>query len=166
MVPSIYLVGFMGSGKSTVGRRLAEILGRDFLDLDTLIEQREGRAVREIFEQSGEAGFREIEASVLGEVVQRRPAVVALGGGAWLSARNRDLIGENGVSVHLDTSLEAIRQRVVSDGTRPLFSDPERVAALYTERLPFYQMASVTVRTGDSTADDIAKQILDELGST
>lgn len=153
----------MGAGKSTVGRSLAALLSWDFIDLDEWIEEREGRSVRAIFEDSGEGKFREIESAALAAVAQRPRTIVALGGGAWVSAGNRAIVAESGLSVFLEASLDAIEQRVPSDGSRPLFGEPESVTSLYAERLPLYRTASITVPTDGRTVDEIAHEILKEM---
>jgi shikimate kinase len=162
---SIFLVGFMGAGKSTVGRALAALLSWDFIDLDQRIEERDGRSVPKIFEESGAAAFREIESAMLAAVAERPRTIVALGGGAWTSAANRAIVAENGVSVFLDASLETIKRRVTADGSRPLFGEPESVTSLYAERLPLYRTALMTVPTDGRTVDEIVHEILKEIKS-
>jgi shikimate kinase len=147
--PGIYLVGFMGSGKSTVGRRLAHRLGWSFFDLDEEIEAAEKCAIAEIFASRGEAVFRRIETEVLRQhvrwVERGSPAVLALGGGAFAEAANRAMLQDNGITVWLDCPLELVRQRVAQASHRPLARDPERFTALFEARLEHYRLADVRV---------------------
>jgi len=153
----------MGAGKSTVGRTLAVLLSWDFIDLDERIEEREGRSIPDIFGQSGEAEFRRVESAALSEVAKRPHTIIALGGGAWTSEFNRELVARSGVSVYLEASLETIKRRVRADGSRPLFGASESMTALYAERLPLYQTASITVSTDGRDVDEIAQEILEEM---
>ena len=113
--PGLYLVGFMASGKTTIGQALAEEIGWPFVDIDSEIEALEGKKITEIFQERGENGFREVESAVIrGHVLSieaGRPCVIALGGGAFIQARNWDLIINNGVTVWLDCPLEIVRRR-------------------------------------------------------
>lgn len=163
--PGIYLVGFMGSGKSTIGANLAKELGWPFIDLDQEIEDQQGRPISEIFADLGEKTFREIETSVLRERLQTvqcgMPAVIALGGGTFVQPQNWDLLEDNGVTVWLDCPFELVKQRIGSAETRPLGRDTEALARLFTDRVPLYQRADYRV---DASADDAAltvRQILD-----
>src|SRR5882724_6449992 len=131
--PGIYLVGFMGSGKSTVGRLLADQLGWDFVDLDAEIETREQTTINQIFEVRGEAEFRRIETDMIRfwvRTIERgMPTVVALGGGAFVHPGNFDLVANHGISVWLDCSFDVIQQRLADEApeqgiTRPLARDP------------------------------------------
>jgi shikimate kinase len=156
--PGIYLVGFMGSGKSTVGRALAEEIGWRFVDLDEEIERRESLSIPEIFDQRGEPEFRALESGMLREFVRAiacgRPHVLSLGGGAFLSEENFTLVSNNGVSVWLDCPLETIERRIAGCANRPLARDPGRLRELYHQRRPGYSRADfhVTVATDDALA--------------
>ncbi len=147
--PGIYLVGFMGSGKSTVGRLLAERLGWSFADIDEEIERAEHATIPEIFETRGEAEFREIEARILqdhvSEIEAGQPAVIAVGGGAFVRAANREAILRSGVAVWLDCPFEIVQRRVGLASHRPLARDPERFAKLFEERRPVYALANVHI---------------------
>lgn len=145
----IFLVGFMGSGKSTVGPIVAKRLRWDFVDLDREIEREQGLSIREIFRQSGEPEFRRIEATHLRGLKKRRASVVALGGGAFVQKENRPIISEMGVSVFLDCRLEVIEARCPVDGRRPLFETPELVRELYTTRLPAYRESDFSIDVSD-----------------
>jgi shikimate kinase len=147
--PGIYLVGFMGSGKSTVGRLLADRLGWEFIDLDREIEAEQGTPIADMFDRHGEEHFRRIETEAIRKRVRRvrtgRPAVMALGGGAFMREANYEMLEENGVTVWLDCPLEVARRRV--DATRPLARDPERFAELYETRRAAYARADFRVET-------------------
>jgi shikimate kinase len=144
--PGIYLVGFMGSGKTTVGRLLADRLGWDFIDLDAEIEAEQKTAIAAIFDRCGEAHFRQLETEAIRKRVHRvragSPTVMALGGGALLRPENYDLLEDHGVTVWLDCPLERARQRVEGATHRPLARDPKTFAALYEARRPGYGRAS------------------------
>ena len=123
----IFLVGFMASGKTSVGRRVAERLGLPFVDVDTEIERTSGRTVRAIFEESGEAAFREREAGFLEGTASLPGAVVATGGGAFAQESARRTIGRLGASILLDVPLDTIRGRLSGKTDRPLFQSPEQL---------------------------------------
>jgi shikimate kinase len=166
--PGIYIVGFMGSGKSVVGRLLAHKLGWSFFDLDHEIEAAEKTAISEIFESRGEAEFRRIETAMLRQhiaaIEQGRPAVVALGGGAFAQQPNRNLLADRGVTVWLDCPFDVVSRRVAQTSHRPLARDPQRFAALYQERLESYRLADIHIPvTSDDPADAIAKILADPL---
>jgi len=164
-IQRIYLVGFMGAGKSTVGRELSLKLRWPFLDLDVEIEKSEKLAVREIFAQFGEPHFRELERAHLQRVSEAPQAIVALGGGAYIDAANRAVVDSSGVSVWLDTSLAVVKGRVRPDGTRPLLADAERARQLYAERLPSYRLARIHVLTDNRLPDAIAEEIVQKVAN-
>ena len=143
----IFLVGFMGSGKTSVGRRVAERRGWKFLDTDALAEQREGRTIEEIFADSGEAHFRRLEWEILRSLEARSQTVVATGGGLFQSATNRRFMGQIGTSVWLDSSLEECSRRVAPATGRPLWTDrdPARLRALFEKRRAAYALARVRI---------------------
>jgi shikimate kinase len=149
-VRAVFLVGFMASGKSCVGQELARRLAWDFVDLDARIESRERQTVPEIFRERGEPGFRLAETSALRDLLTETPQhsrVVALGGGAFVQERNRELL-RSWPTVFLDASVSELWQRSLTDGIeRPLRTDPEQFTRLYEERLPFYRQASIVVQT-------------------
>lgn len=157
----IYLVGFMGSGKSTAGKLLASELGWPFIDLDETIEAAEKRTIRQIFEQEGEAPFRAIEHAVLVETSKTEPAVIALGGGTFAQRPNFDFIrSSDGVTIWLDCSLAELRRRCEGVSNRPLFRDPDSFALLLSQRLPFYQLAQYKISTDRRSPAEVVEQIL------
>ena len=162
--PGIFLVGFMGSGKSTVGRALAEELGWGFADLDEDIEKREGMPIAEIFDTHGEAEFRRAETAALRERVRSveggRPCVIALGGGAFLSDENFEMVCNNGVSVWLDCPFAMVERRVERERHRPLARDPEKLRELFAVRRGRYERADYCVAVENDDADATAAKIL------
>lgn len=157
----LYLVGFMGSGKTAVGSRLAERLGVPFVDLDAEIERTSGKTVRALFEESGEAAFRERETAFLEGTAALPAAVVATGGGCFAQEGNRRTIARLGVSVLLDLPLAAVRERLAGKTDRPLFRSEEQLAGLFAERAPFYRMASVRVGlSGAESVEEAADRVL------
>lgn len=165
---SLYLVGMMGAGKSTVGRLLARRLKLRFLDCDHEIERRCGVTIPLIFEIEGEAGFRAREAQVLAELTALRGIVLATGGGAVLSAQNRRRLAENGTVIYLRARPEDLYNRVRHDRNRPLLAtrDPlRRLRELYAERDPLYaSIADLVVDTGRQTVQALARELITKLG--
>ncbi len=159
----IFLVGFMGSGKSTVGPILADELDRPFVDIDHIIQKQEGRSIAEIFDLDGEPRFREIERQTLLDTSGRPPSVVALGGGAFAQTRNRDFIAKEGRSVWLRVRLADAVERCLNVGGRPLARDAERFQKLFYSRLSDYSQAEVSIDTSDRTPSEISLLIVDEL---
>jgi shikimate kinase len=164
---AVFLVGFMASGKSSVGKELARRLGWEFVDLDTLIEARERQSVPEIFRSRGEAGFRLAESQALRDLLaESLPSachvpnlVVALGGGAFIQEENRELLRQ-WLSVFLEASASELWQRSLTDGIeRPLRGDAEQFARRYAERLPLYRQAKVTVVTSGKDLESVCAEI-------
>lgn len=147
--PALHLTGFMGAGKTTVGRILAEKLGWDFADLDAVIEDREGAPVSALFAGHGEEVFRRIETAALKDLIRNiergNPTVVALGGGTFPQGINYDLLSAAGISIWLDCSLETALSRAPADGTRPLAVDPATFRALFEARRAEYGRADFRV---------------------
>ncbi len=157
----IYLLGFMGSGKTSVGELLAREIGWPFIDLDAVIEAGQGATIRQIFEQAGEPFFRQLERAALTEVSKTPPAVIALGGGTFAQPPNRELILESGgATIWLDCPLEELRRRCSNINNRPLFRDPESFAQLLDERLPYYRQAQYRVSTEGLEPRQVVEQIL------
>lgn len=157
----VYLLGFMGCGKSTVGAVLAREAGWPFIDLDATIEAGRGTTIREIFEKDGEPFFRRVEHAALTEASKAEPAVIALGGGTWVQAANMELIHRTGgATVWLDCSLSELRRRCEGLTNRPLFRSPGSFAELYSQRLPYYQLAEFRISTDGSAPEEVAGRIL------
>ena len=157
----IYLLGFMGSGKSSVGTLLAGELGWPFVDLDATIEAGQGASIREIFEAAGEPFFRQLEQAALVEVSKTEPAVIALGGGTFAQKPNFDFIRETGgITIWLDSPLEELWQRCATMSNRPLFRDRESFSQLYAQRLVYYRQANFRISASGRPPQEIALEIL------
>ena len=160
---SLYLVGMMGSGKTSTGRPLAERLGYGFVDADAVIKQAAGCSIPEIFERAGEAGFRKLESQVLSAISQRHSLVVATGGGVVTQQENWGLL-HSGIVIWLDVVPDQLLQRLKADSTvRPLLQtdDPEAALnALLNERRPLYAEADLTVVINEETPETVADGIL------
>ena len=151
--PGIYLTGFMGSGKTTVARALADRLGWEFVDLDAEIVARERASIADIFDTRGEAEFRRIETEVIRVCVHKvasgMPAVVALGGGTFVQPENLDLLENHGISVWLDCPIEIVQDRIAADSAaRPLARDSAAFQQLYEQRREAYGRATYRIDAG------------------
>lgn len=162
----VYLVGFMGSGKSTVGRGLAARLGVPFVDLDEAFEAMAGETIRTTFETRGEAWFRAREAELLRGTADLPAAVVALGGGTFVFPENAAFVRKHGLAVFLDVPFEDLAARLEGKSAdRPLFRSIEEAHHLFEARRPFYKMADLTIPVSrETTVDDIVEQIASALG--
>ena len=160
---SLYLVGMMGSGKTSTGRPLAERLGYGFVDADAVIEQAAGCSIPDIFDRDGEAGFRSLESQVLSAISQRHSLVVATGGGVVTQPENWGML-HSGIVIWLDVVPDQLLQRLNADSTvRPLLqtADPgAALNALLNERRPLYAEADLTVVINDETPEAVADGIL------
>lgn len=158
---NIVLCGFMGSGKTVVGRELAKIMGAKFVDTDELIEREQGVAIKAIFAAHGEDYFRDLEYEMCKKVAQMKGAVVSTGGGAMTFARNVEAIKKGSKVVFLDASFDVICDRIGNSTTRPLFQDKEKAKRLYDERKDKYLAAADYVVNGDMGARKTALEIAD-----
>jgi len=156
----VVLVGFMGSGKTSVGRLLARRLGYGFEDMDRRIEERAGRTIAEIFRDDGEEAFREREREDALVLSRLRDRVVAAGGGAFTRPETRALLQEGALTVWLRCDLDRILARVPADGSRPLAGNRDIMRALLAEREPFYRMADVAVDASSGTPREVADRIV------
>jgi len=168
MKTSIALVGFMGTGKTVVGQLLAKKLGRRFFELDSLIEQKAGKSIPDIFQQGGETAFRELEIEVTKEVSKGRNLVIACGGGLVLNKINIDRLRQQSRIVYLTASLGVILKRVSGEaGERPLLSVPDKVSEireLLGFRKPFYERAAdITIDTSKLDINSIVERIIEKL---
>lgn len=159
----IYLVGFMGAGKTTVARHLGRRLGWRVEDVDQRIEARERKTVAAIFAQQGEPRFRQLEREVLGELLSERHVVVATGGGTFVEPDNRALMLADGVVAWLDAPLDRIVQRVPTDGRRPLAADRAQMEALYTRRRLAYAEAHVRI-DASRPVPEVVEHLLESIG--
>lgn len=162
--PGIYLVGFMGCGKSTVGALLAEEIGWRFIDLDQRIEQEQNCSIASIFESRGEAEFRRIESEALQQLIKEtyrgRATVASLGGGAFPWPGNREKLQDSGVTIWLDVPFERVEARVARQDHRPLARDPKRFRELFELRRPLYAKADYTIPFDTDNANDAVQAIL------
>ncbi len=168
MKTNIALIGFMGTGKTAVGKALAEKLVRSFVELDSLIEQKAGMSIPEIFQQDGEIAFRELEMRVTEEVANKKKAVIACGGGIVLNKINIDRLRENARMVYLIASPRVMLRRVSSEeGQRPLLEvdNPTlTIRELLGFRKPFYERAAdIKIDTSKLDIDAVAEQIISKL---
>ena len=171
--PMVALTGFMGCGKSTTGRELAQLLGWEFVDLDETIRRQERFSIREVFSQRGEAAFRAIEHRALQACLAEhsKPTILALGGGAFVQANNAELLAScKVVTVFLDVPVEELLRRCAGEderegeNPRPLAVDSASFRRLYEERLPAYRRADLTVSTGGKKPSEAAREIAAKLG--
>lgn len=163
---SLVLVGLMGAGKSSVGKRLASRLSLPFFDADTEIEKAAGASIPDIFAEHGESAFRDGERRVIARLLEQSPVVLATGGGAFMNEETRDRIRERGFSIWLKAELDVLVKRCSRRGNRPLLQagDPRSVLArLMAERYPVYAEADLTVLTGDGPHEGVVERIITEL---
>jgi shikimate kinase len=164
---SVVLVGLMGAGKTSIGRRLAEILGLPFVDADLEIEAAAGKSIPDIFAEHGEAHFRDGEKRVIARLLDSGNQVLATGGGAFMNAETRETIRQRGISVWLKADLALLMQRVLKRGGRPLLDNPDPEAVmrkLMEERYPVYATADITVESTDAHHAAMVNEVLRALG--
>ncbi len=163
---NLYLIGMMGSGKTTVGRELAAKMGYGFCDTDAVIEQVAHQSINEIFQSDGEEGFRELESKVLGELAAFTRLAIATGGGIVLRRENWSYL-QQGLVVWLDVPVEILLSRLASDTSRPLLQVSDRESELKTrldQRKPLYAQADLQIAvTKDETAEEIAARIIETI---
>jgi shikimate kinase len=159
----IVLVGMMGSGKSTIGKKLASKLNVQFYDSDKIIEEREGLSVLDIFDYRGEEYFNNKEVEVISEILNYGPVVLSTGGSSFMIERVRQLVKDSAVSIWLDTKIETIHERVSRRNTRPLLNvgnKLEVIQQMVDERAPLYQLADIKVESGDMDAHYVVDTLL------
>ncbi len=168
MKTSIALIGFMGTGKTAVGKALVEKLGKEFIEMDSLIEQKAGKTIPEIFKQDGEIAFRELEIEVTKEISKRKNVVIACGGGVVLNKINIDRLRKECIIVYLTASPRVILKRTSSDeNERPLLKRPNKalhIQELLRFRKPFYQRATdIEIDTSKLDIDSVVEEIISKL---
>ncbi|ADJ25548.1 Shikimate kinase [Dehalogenimonas lykanthroporepellens BL-DC-9] len=168
MKSNIALIGFMGSGKSSVGKRLARRLGRDFLETDRLVEEAAGATIADIFRESGEGAFRELEAGVIKNIgLTARNAVIACGGGIITRPENLENLKRDTTIIYLKTGVEELQERLAHSRRRPLLERPDRekfIRELIADREPLYRAAAdITVGTGRRSFTAVVDEIISRL---
>jgi shikimate kinase len=162
----LVLVGLMGVGKSTVGRRLAKRLGLPFVDSDSAIEDASGLSAAEVFERFGEQDFRDGERRLVARLIEDQVRVIATGGGAYVDDRTRQLLNERAITVWLDAPVDILAQRTARRDTRPLLKNGDPKGTLQRraeERRPSYQEAHIHVKSGDGAHKDVVEAIVQAL---
>ncbi|UCF97816.1 MAG: shikimate kinase [Spirochaetaceae bacterium] len=160
----IAMIGFMGSGKTTVGRLVASRLGYRFLDLDVLIVENAGKSIREIFDQDGEERFRQIESDALYSLREMNRLVIATGGGAPIRQENQEFFENLAQTFYLEVSFPEFLKRTGRDRARPLLDRPEReLRNLYDSRLPVYRSLGQRILTDSRRPEEITAEILNKL---
>lgn len=165
---SIILVGLMGAGKSTVGRRLAKDIGLEFRDSDTEIQEAAGCSISDIFQIHGENIFRDLEKRVIKRLLEGEPMVIATGGGAFIQPHIREMIKQQGISIWLRAELDILVERVSRKNTRPLLETGDKrviLEKLMTDRYPIYSEADVIVDSDDGSHEAVVQAIVKELKS-
>lgn len=164
MGKNIILTGFMGTGKTAVGKILAKKMEKEFIDTDKIIEEREGNRIVWIFQVKGEKYFRKKEEEVIEEVSQRKDCIIATGGGAIVNERNYRNLKKNGIIICLTAKVEIILKRTVPAEDRPLLLDSKDVIStikeLIARRTPYYSKADYTIDTSDLTPEQVAEKII------
>lgn len=167
---NIYLIGFMGAGKTTVGERLAEKLNLPFADLDDVIEKKTELSIPSIFEKHGENYFRELEKDTLRRISQYPGNVIATGGGIILSPENRNIMKETGIMVYLKWDFDILYQRIEKSTHRPLLKGIDEsqrfkfIDKMLKSRMPFYEQADIIIEGSERTSpDEIVKMLIQKL---
>ncbi len=160
---SIIFVGLMGAGKTAIGRKVAGLLGLNFLDSDHEIEEVSRTTIADLFELYGEAEFRALEQRVIARLLESGPRVLSTGGGAFMNEQTRAAIGSHGVSVWLKADIDVLMERVSKKQNRPLLKNPDPrgvMLKLMEQRYPIYALANVTVETRDERKEVIADEVV------
>ncbi len=160
---NIVLIGFMGSGKSMISKKLANMLNRQLLSTDDLIVHQEGRSVNRIFEESGEGYFRQIERKVVQGAAERQSVVIDCGGGVVLNPENITDLKRRGILIYLSASPESLYENIKDKDDRPLLNvgDPlAKIRELLKERRALYEQADYTIKTDNKTADEVCEEVV------
>lgn len=156
----VFFIGFMGAGKTSVARKLARMCGVSSVDMDTYLERREGKRVKDIFAELGENDFRAIETDVLHDLATREPLLISCGGGVVLRPQNRTLLRETGFVVYLQVTADEAASRISDVSTRPLFRDLDTAREMIEKRLPLYsEVAHASVDTAGKSVAAIAREV-------
>lgn len=169
MKQNLILCGFMGCGKSTIGRRLAALSGRKLIDMDRFIEEEQGMTIREIFDRYGEDAFRQMETEASKALSLQSNLVIASGGGTVLNPQNADILRRNGKILLLEVPLAALQERLKTDTQRPLLQRPDRrefIAELFEKRMPLYRQAADLIVPAGAPGNVVARRILEMLNET
>lgn len=169
MSQNLILCGFMGCGKSTIGRRLATVSQREFVDMDSFIELEQRTTIPEIFSSLGESAFRQMETQAALSLSQKQGLVIACGGGTVLNPENVRLLKQSGTILLLDTPLAALQERLKFDTHRPLLQRPDRqefITSLYQQRMPLYRQAADKIVPSGAPASVVVERILELVGET
>jgi shikimate kinase len=153
----------MGSGKTSVGRSLAEKLGMNFIDIDIEIEKSEQMSIKDIFDKKGESYFRDVESVIIRKFCELENTILAAGGGSTLNTVSHEALKNSGPIIYLKTSLDVIKLRVNNENKRPLLKNLEKFERLYDERLQVYGQADIMVDTNNLSIDQVADEICGEL---
>jgi shikimate kinase len=162
-IPNLILVGFMGTGKTTVGKIVASRLNMEFVDMDDVIEQRRGETIPQIFERYGEKFFRQLEHELVIELARRQGLVISTGGGIVLNQANIQIFSQTGVVICLQASPETVLQRVGNDPHRPLLAGSDRMSRireLLERRRPYYNAIPYQVDTNELTIDEVVEKVI------
>ena len=163
---NIFLVGFMGSGKSTVSKLLADKLKLKFIDIDEEIEKQEQKTIPQIFKEKGEPYFRNLEKQKIKEFKNKDGYVVSTGGGLGADEENMKIMKQNGIVVWLDVSLDEVLNRCKGDTNRPLLNQPlENLSNLYNQRKKVYSKANIHIKTDNKTPEQITDEIIEKCKS-
>lgn len=165
---NIVLTGFMGTGKTEVGKELSRLLDMKLIDVDTEIEKSRKLTINDIFKKFGEPRFREIETEMIKNLSEKKNIIISTGGGAVLKQENMNALRKNGVIVCLTASPETILKRTSRNSDRPLLQveNPlKKIKELLNFRKPFYEKADIIINTNDKTPLQIAEEIIDEIGN-
>jgi len=174
--PNIFLTGFMGSGKTTIGKEVARHLGFEYLDIDEIIEQLTGKSIAEIFQQDGEQFFRMLEKQVLNDCIQKNNIVVSLGGGTLIDPHNVTAVKQNGILIHLSAEPEEIWERIETTNKRPLLQKLdgtlvpdhealEHIVKLLSIRQKGYNLADTAIPTDNKNQDEVLTIILNYIST-
>jgi shikimate kinase len=158
----LFFVGMMGSGKTTIGRIVAQILQYDFVEMDTVIEERLGISIKEIFQNSGEAYFRKEEKKLLEEICLKQKCVISCGGGVFTNAENIEKISKSGIAIFLNVSSRVLEKRLSGDEKRPLLQE-NSIHKILLKRIPFYTQAHIMVDLAVSNLEKNVCQVIEEI---